>query len=124
VRIWWKLNKEEIMMARGGYPGMGGNMNNMMKQMQKMQKKMEEVQAQVDATELEATSGGGAVKVVVNGKREVLDIEIDPSVVDPEDVEMLQDLVMAAVNEALRKAEEFAAKEMGKVTGGLNIPGM
>lgn len=111
-------------MARGGYPGMGGNMNNMMKQMQKMQKKMEEVQAQVDATELEATSGGGAVKVVVNGKREVLDIEIDPSVVDPEDVEMLQDLVMAAVNEALRKAEEFAAKEMGKVTGGLNIPGM
>ncbi|HZH93679.1 MAG TPA: YbaB/EbfC family nucleoid-associated protein [Tissierellaceae bacterium] len=111
-------------MARGGYPGMGGNMNNMMKQMQKMQKKMEEVQAQVDATELEATSGGGAVKVVVNGKREVLDIEIDPSVVDPEDVEMLQDLVMAAVNEALRKAEEFASKEMGKVTGGLNIPGM
>jgi len=103
---------------------MGGNMNNMMKQMQKMQKKMEEVQAQVDATELEATSGGGAVKVVVNGKREVLDIEIDPSVVDPEDVEMLQDLVMAAVNEALRKAEEFASKEMGKVTGGLNIPGM
>jgi DNA-binding YbaB/EbfC family protein len=112
------------MMARGGYPGMGGNMNNMMKQMQKMQKKMEEVQAQVDATELEATSGGGAVKVVVNGKREVLDIEIDPSVVDPEDVEMLQDLVMAAVNEALRKAEEFASKEMGKVTGGLNIPGL
>ncbi|MCR3956015.1 MAG: YbaB/EbfC family nucleoid-associated protein [Gudongella sp.] len=111
-------------MARGGYPGMGGNMNNMMKQMQKMQKKMEEVQAQVDATELEATSGGGAVKVVVNGKREVLDIEIDPSVVDPEDVEMLQDLVMAAVNEALRKAEEFASKEMGKVTGGLNIPGL
>ena len=103
---------------------MGGNMNNMMKQMQKMQKKMEEVQAQVDATELEATSGGGAVKVVVNGKREVLDIEIDPSVVDPEDVEMLQDLVMAAVNEALRKAEEFASKEMGKVTGGLNIPGL
>lgn len=112
------------MMARGGYPGMGGNMNNMMKQMQKMQKKMEEVQAQVDATELEATAGGGAVKVVVNGKREVLDIEIDPSVVDPEDVEMLQDLVMAAINEALRKAEEFATKEMSKVTGGMNIPGL
>ena len=111
-------------MAKGGYPGMGGNMNNMMKQMQKMQKKMEEVQAQVDATELEATSGGGAVKVVVNGKREILDISIDQSVVDPEDVEMLQDLVMAAVNEALRKAEEFSSKEMSKVTGGLNIPGM
>ena len=110
-------------MARG-FPGMGGNMNNMMKQMQKMQKKIEEVQAVVDATELEATAGGGAIKVVVNGKKELLDIEIDPSVVDPEDVEMLQDLVIAAVNEGLRKAEDFAANEMKKVTGGLNIPGM
>ena len=107
-----------------GFPGMGGNMNNMMKQMQKMQKKIEEVQAVVDATELEATAGGGAIKVVVNGKKELLDIEIDPSVVDPEDVEMLQDLVIAAVNEGLRKAEDFAANEMKKVTGGLNIPGM
>ncbi|MDY0235912.1 MAG: YbaB/EbfC family nucleoid-associated protein [Gudongella sp.] len=107
-----------------GFPGAGGNMNNMMKQMQKMQKKMEEVQAEVDATELEATAGGGAIKVVVNGKKEVLDIEIDASVVDPEDVEMLQDLVLAAVNEALRKAEAFAANEMKKVTGGMNIPGM
>ena len=107
-----------------GFPGMGGNMNNMMKQMQKMQKKMEEVQAEVDATELEATAGGGAIKVVVNGKKELLDIEIDPSVVDPEDVEMLQDLVIAAVNEGLRKAEDFAANEMKKVTGGLNIAGM
>lgn len=111
-------------MARGGYPGMGGNMNNMMKQMQKMQKKMEELQAQIDATEIEATAGGGAIKVVVNGKKEVLDIEIDPSVVDPEDVEMLQDLVMAAVNEALRKAEDFSANEMKEVTGGMNIPGL
>ncbi len=107
-----------------GFPGAGGNMNNMMKQMQKMQKKIEEVQAQVDATELEATAGGGAIKVLVNGKKEVLDITIDPSVVDPDDVEMLQDLVLAAVNEGLRKAEEFAANEMKKVTGGLNIPGM
>ena len=106
------------------FPGMGGNMNNMMKQMQKMQKKMEELQAEVDATELEATAGGGAIKVVVNGKKELLDIEIDPSVVDPDDVEMLQDLVIAAVNEGLRKAEDFAANEMKKVTGGLNIPGM
>ncbi len=111
-------------MARGGYPGMGGNMNNMMKQMQKMQKKMEELQAQIDATEIEATAGGGAIKVVVNGKKEVLDIEIDPSVVDPDDVEMLQDLVMAAVNEALRKAEDFSANEMKKITGGMNIPGL
>ena len=111
-------------MARGGYPGMGGNMNNMMKQMQKMQKKMEEIQAELDAKELEATAGGGAVKVTVNGKREVLDIEIDQSVVDPEDVEMLQDLVLAAVNEGLRKAEQYAADEMKKVTGGMNIPGL
>lgn len=66
----------------------------------------------------------GAIKVLVNGKKEVLDITIDPSVVDPDDVEMLQDLVLAAVNEGLRKAEEFAANEMKKVTGGLNIPGM
>jgi len=111
-------------MARGGYPGMGGNMNNMMKQMQKMQKKMEELQTQIDATEIEATAGGGAVKVVVNGKKEVLDIKIDPSVVDPEDVEMLQDLVIAAVNEAIRKAEEFSSEEMKKITGGMNIPGL
>ncbi|MDX9917862.1 MAG: YbaB/EbfC family nucleoid-associated protein [Gudongella sp.] len=111
-------------MARGGYPGMGGNMNNMMKQMQKMQKKMEETQAEIDAKELEATSGGGAVKVIVNGKRELVDIEIDESVVDPEDVEMLQDLVLAAVNEGLRKAEEYASNEMKKLTGGMNIPGL
>lgn len=111
-------------MGRGGYPGMGGNMNNMMKQMQKMQKKMEELQAEIDAKELEATAGGGAIKVVVNGKKEILNIEIDPSVVDPEDVEMLQDLVLAAVNEALRKAEEYSANEMKKVTGGMNIPGL
>lgn len=111
-------------MARGGYPGMGGNMNNMMKQMQKMQKKMEELQAEIDAKELESTAGGGAIKVVVNGKRELLSIEIDPSVVDPEDVEMLQDLVLAAVNEGLRKAEEYSATEMKKLTGGMNIPGL
>ena len=111
-------------MARGGYPGMGGNMNNMMKQMQKMQKKMEELQAEIDAKELESTAGGGAIKVVVNGKRELLRIEIDPSVVDPEDVEMLQDLVLAAVNEGLRKAEEYSANEMKKLTGGMNIPGL
>jgi hypothetical protein len=111
-------------MGRGGYPGMGGNMNNMMKQMQKMQKKMEELQAEIDAKVLEATAGGGAIKVIVNGKKEILNIEIDPSVVDPEDVEMLQDLVLAAVNEALRKAEEYSANEMKKVTGGMNIPGM
>lgn len=111
-------------MAKGGFPGMGGNMNNMMRQMQKMQKKMEELQAELEAREVEASAGGGAVTVTCNGKKEVLNIVIDESVVDPEDVEMLQDLVMAAVNEALRSAEEMVNREMGKLTGGMNIPGL
>lgn len=111
-------------MAKGGFPGMGGNMNNMMRQMQKMQKKMEEVQAELETREVEASAGGGAVKVTCNGKKEVLDIVIEESVVDPEDVEMLQDLVLAAVNEALRNAEDMVNREMGKVTGGVNIPGL
>ncbi|NLK43043.1 MAG: YbaB/EbfC family nucleoid-associated protein [Tissierellia bacterium] len=111
-------------MARGGFPGMGGNMGNMMKQMQKMQKKMEEMQQQLQETEVEASAGGGAVTCKVNGKKEVLEITIDESVVDPEDVEMLQDLVLAAVNEALRKADEMMESEMRKLTGGMNIPGL
>ncbi len=111
-------------MAKGGFPGMGGNMNNMMRQMQKMQKQMEDLQAELEEKEVEASAGGGAVKVVCNGKREVLSIDIDESVVDPEDIEMLQDLVMAAVNEALRSAENMMNEGMKKVTGGLNIPGL
>ena len=111
-------------MARGGFPGMGGNPKNMMKQMQKMQKQMEDMQAELEAKEIEASAGGGAVTVTVTGKKEIVDIKIDESVVDPEDVEMLQDLVMAAANEALRQAEEMMNKEMGKLTGGLNIPGL
>ncbi|MBU5437165.1 YbaB/EbfC family nucleoid-associated protein [Tissierella sp. MSJ-40] len=110
-------------MARGGFPGMG-NMGNMMKQMQKVQKQMEEMQSQLEETEVEASSGGGAVTVKVNGKKEILGITIDESVVDPEDIEMLQDLIMAAVNEALRKAENMMAEEMKKLTGGMNIPGL
>lgn len=106
------------------FPGMGGNMGNMMKQMQKMQKQMEDMQKQLEETEVEASAGGGAVSCKVNGKKEVLAITIDEGVVDPEDVEMLQDLVMAAVNEALRKAEEMMTKEMSKLTGGMNIPGL
>ena len=111
-------------MAKRGFPGMGGNMNNMMKQMQKMQKQMENLQGELEVKEVEASAGGGAVKVVCNGKREVLSITIEESVVDPEDVEMLQDLVMAAVNEALRSAENMMNEGMKKVTGGLNIPGL
>ncbi|NLL81259.1 MAG: YbaB/EbfC family nucleoid-associated protein [Tissierellia bacterium] len=111
-------------MARGGFPGMGGNMNNMMKQMQKMQRKIEELQAELETREVEASAGGGAVTVVCNGKKEIININIDESVVDPDDIEMLQDLIIAAVNEALRAAEDMVNREMGKITGGLNIPGM
>ena len=111
-------------MARGGFPGMGGNMGGMMKQMQKMQKQMEKMQKQLEETEVEASVGGGAITAKANGKKELLSITIDESVVDPEDIEMLQDLVLAAVNEALRNAEEMMAKEMSKITGGMNIPGL
>lgn len=110
-------------MARGRFPGMGGNINQMMKQMQKMQKKMEQMQKELEEKEVEASAGGGAVTAKVNGKRELLDLTIDESVVDPEDVEMLQDLIIAAINEAMRKAEEMVSSEMSKLTGGLNLPG-
>lgn len=112
------------MARKGGMPQMGGNMNNMLKQVQKMQRQMEEAQEKIEQTEMEASSGGGAVRVVVNGKRELVSIEIAKEVVDPDDIEMLQDLVMTAVNEGLKKAEEVSAREMGKVTGGISIPGL
>lgn len=105
------------------FPGMG-NMGNIMKQAQKMQKEMAKLQAQLEEKEVEASAGGGVVKVVANGKKEVISITIDPDVVDPEDVEMLQDLVLAATNEALRKADELVSGEMQKITGGMNMPGM
>ena len=111
-------------MGRGFNGFGGGNMNNMMRQMQKIQKQMEETQEKVDNTEMEASAGGGAVKVRINGKREVLAITIDPEIVDPEDVEMLQDMVLVAVNDALKQASELSEKEMGRITGGLNIPGL
>ncbi|GAA0778709.1 YbaB/EbfC family nucleoid-associated protein [Clostridium subterminale] len=111
-------------MAKGGFPGMGGNMNNLMKQAQKLQKQMEEAQKDLETKEFEASVGGGAVTVRVSGKKELKDIVIKPEVVDPDDVEMLQDLVLTAVNEALKKAEEETNSSMGKLTGGLNIPGM
>ncbi|MFR1710469.1 MAG: YbaB/EbfC family nucleoid-associated protein [Clostridium sp.] len=111
-------------MAKGGFPGMGGNMNNLMKQAQKFQKQMEDAQKELESKEFEASVGGGAVTVKVSGKKELRDIVIKPEVVDPEDVEMLQDLVLTAVNEALKKAEDETNASMGKLTGGLNIPGM
>lgn len=100
------------------------NMQKMMKQVQKMQADMLKVQESLSEMTVEATAGGGVVTVVANGHQEIQSIQIDPEVVDPEDTEMLQDLVLAAVSEALRKAKELSADEMGKVTGGLNLPGM
>ncbi|MGL5379652.1 YbaB/EbfC family nucleoid-associated protein [Clostridium sp.] len=113
-------------MARGGFPGGfgGGNINNLMKQAQKMQKDMEVMQKELEEKEFEASVGGGAVVVKANGKKEVVSINIKPEVVDADDVEMLEDLVLSAVNEALRKADEESANKMGKLTGGMNIPGL
>lgn len=112
-------------MARKGFPGMGGmpNMNQLLKQAQKMQENIAKVQEEVEQKIVEASAGGGAVKVVVSGKKQLQSITIDPEVVDPDDVEMLQDLILAATNEALRQAEAMVEKEMGKATGGMNMPG-
>ncbi len=99
-------------------------MNKMMKQVQKMQADMARLQEELGERTVEATAGGGVVKAVVNGKQELLSIEIQPEAIDPEDAEMLQDLVLAAVNEALRESREMVAAEMGKITGGMNIPGL
>jgi len=101
-----------------------GNMGKMMKQMQKMQASIAKLQDQLVEKVVEATAGGNAVKVKANGKQEILEVKIDPEVVNPEDVEMLEDLVLAAVNEALRKAQELVSSEMSKITGGINIPGL
>ena len=113
-------------MAKGGYRGgMGGGMNmNMIKQAQKMQQDMLKMQEEMESKEYDATAGGGMVKAVVNGKHEVLSLTINPEAVDPEYVEMLQDMVVAAVNEAMRKAEAEAAQNMSKLTGGLNLGGL
>lgn len=110
-------------MARGGFPG-GANMNNMMKQVKKMQEQMEKAQQEIEEKEFESTSGGGVVSATVNGKKEVISIKIDPDVIDPEDSDMLEDLIIAAVNDAMKKADEYSGQTMGKLTGGLNIPGL
>ena len=111
-------------MARG-FQGMpGGNMQALARQAQKMQQKMMEMQAELEAREYEASAGGGVVTAKVNGKKELLALSIKPEAVDPDDVEMLEDTVMAAINEALRTATETTEKEMSKLTGGLNIPGL
>lgn len=103
---------------------MKGGMNNMLKQAQRMQQKLAKMQEDLAGKTVEATSGGGMVSVIVNGKNELVNIKIEKDVVDPEDIEMLEDLVIAAVNEGLRKSQELAQSEMGQITKGLNIPGM
>ncbi len=99
-------------------------MGNMMKQAQKLQSKMLKLQEELAEETIEATAGGGMVKVVANGKQQIVSIEIEKEVVDPDDVEMLQDLIMAAVNDALNKSQEMVSERMGKLTGGLSIPGL
>jgi hypothetical protein len=110
------------MAKRGGFPGgmaMPGNMNNLMKQAQKMQRQMEEGQKELESKEFTAKSGGGAVEVTVSGKKEVLGIKLSEEAVDPDDIETLQDMIVAATNEALRQAQEANDALMGKMTGGL-----
>ena len=108
------------MAKRGGFPGgMPGNMNNLMKQAQKMQKQMEESQKELEEKEFTASAGGGAVEVKVNGRREVLQVKLAEEAVDPDDVEMLEDLIMVAVNDALRQVDESTAAAMSRFTGGL-----
>lgn len=111
-----------------GFQGAGMNNNKKMsgviKQAQKMQEEMERIQSEVEEKTVEAAAGGGAVEVVANGKKEILSIKIKPEAVDPDDVETLEDLVMVAVNEAIKKADDMMTEGMSSITGGLNIPGL
>jgi DNA-binding YbaB/EbfC family protein len=114
-------------MRAGKKPSMGGgggSMQKQLQQMQQMQRKMEALQAEIEEKEMTTTAGGGAVTVTVNGKKEITKLELKPEIVDPDDIEMLQDLIIVAVNEGIRQIEEMANAEMGKLTGGLNIPGL
>lgn len=108
-------------MFKGGMPG---NMNNILKQAQKLQKQMEESKTEVENRVFESTVGGGAVTAKVNGKKELVDIVIKEEVVDPDDIEMLQDLIISAVNKALSDADKEMSATMGKLTGGMNMPGL
>ena len=108
------------MAKRGGFSGMPGNMGNLMKQAQKMQKQMEEATKELQEKEVTSSAGGGVVEVTVSGNREVTKVKIDPEAVDPDDVEMLEDLIVAATNEALRKCEEESQASMSKITGSLS----
>ncbi len=104
--------------------GNQGNMANMMKKVQKLQADMAKLQEELKTRTLESTAGGGAIKIVVNGEKQLVSVKIDPGAVDPEDSEILEDMIMAAVNEAMKKVDDMMAQEMGKLTGGIKIPGM
>jgi DNA-binding YbaB/EbfC family protein len=105
-------------------PGAGASMSKMMKEAKKVQERITQMQEELKTREVEVSSGGGAVTVKVNGKQELLSIKIRPEAVDPEDVEMLEDLVLTAVNEAIRQSQDMVSSEMSKITGGFNIPGL
>ena len=112
------------MAKRGGFPGgMPGNMNNLMKQAQRMQRQMEEKTKELEEKQYTATAGGGAVSVTVSGKKEVVKVKLAEEVVDPDDIEMLEDLIVAATNEALRKMDEISQQSMSKITGGMGMGG-
>ena len=112
------------MAKRGGFPGgMPGNMNNLMKQAQKMQRQMEEATKELEEKEVSASACGGVVEVTVSGKKEVVKVKLAEEVVDPDDIEMLEDLIVAATNEALRKMEEISQQSMSKITGGMGMGG-
>ena len=100
------------------------NMGKLLKQAQQMQAKMSQIQEELGQKTIEATAGGGMVKVTANGNQEIVSIQIDPEVIDPDDIEMLQDLIMAAINDAIKRAKDMMNEEMGKLTKGLNLPGM
>lgn len=115
-------------MAKNRFPmggmGMGGNMNNMIKQAQKMQQEMMKMQDEMEASEFESTAGGGVISVKVSGSKQLLEVNIKPEAVDPDDVEMLQDLIITAVNDALKKVDDVNNSKMSKLTGGMSIPGL
>ena len=114
------------MAKRGGFPGGGmpGNMANLMKQAQKMQDQITELQEDIEARDFSATAGGGAVEVVLTGKKTIKSLTLKPEVVDPEDIEMLQDLIISAVNEAVNNIESTTEAEMSQITGGVSLPGL
>lgn len=111
------------MSRRGGFGG-GNNMGQMMKQVQQMQKRMEDAQKEIEESKVTATAGGGVIEVEANGKKQITSIKINPEVVDPEDVEMLEDMILTAVNDAISQVEKLSEEKMGKITGGMSLPGM